>query len=276
MQTQNIPVIIYHYTTGAGLLGILQEKAIWASKIHYMNDASELLTPLKIASDTIQDLINKIENPGSTETKFKEQTYSIIREEINSWERINCCVASFCTNGDLLSQWRGYGSPSSAYSIGFDTSLFLKSLGNQPFKLYPCNYFNDVDYDKEIRNFVLEIVEESIAKKHLPEDFIGGFVTKAASMKYVYFEEENEWRFISSYPLLYDYLKFRVGKSSIIPYYPIRFDLSSIKEIIIGPSKQYELDEDAVQGLAHKYELIDDKGIVNISIKSSKIPFRVL
>lgn len=58
------PDILYHYTTQEGLLGILKAKqepldqragvVLWATKIQYMNDASELVTPLRMADEILQ------------------------------------------------------------------------------------------------------------------------------------------------------------------------------------------------------------------------------
>jgi hypothetical protein len=35
------PPLIYHYTTQAGLLGIIRRRELWASSILHLNDASE-------------------------------------------------------------------------------------------------------------------------------------------------------------------------------------------------------------------------------------------
>jgi hypothetical protein len=42
------PDILYHYTSAAGLCGIIQSVSIWASKIQHLNDSTELLLALKI------------------------------------------------------------------------------------------------------------------------------------------------------------------------------------------------------------------------------------
>ena len=39
------PKILYHYTTMDGLKGIIASKSLWATKIQYLNDASELAKP---------------------------------------------------------------------------------------------------------------------------------------------------------------------------------------------------------------------------------------
>jgi hypothetical protein len=44
-------------------------------------------------------------------------------------------VVSFCPDGDLLSQWRGYGQ-SGGYAIGFDANI-LKGLTTKDITLAP-------------------------------------------------------------------------------------------------------------------------------------------
>jgi hypothetical protein len=36
-----LPDFIYHYTNQSGLLGILENRELWATKIHYLNDSTE-------------------------------------------------------------------------------------------------------------------------------------------------------------------------------------------------------------------------------------------
>src|SRR5258708_287861 len=38
----SIPDELFHYTDAKGLLGIIQDKSIWASSVYYLNDASEV------------------------------------------------------------------------------------------------------------------------------------------------------------------------------------------------------------------------------------------
>jgi hypothetical protein len=46
------PDIIYHYTTQTGLLGIIENKELWATKIIYMNDSTEFAAEVRFAPDS--------------------------------------------------------------------------------------------------------------------------------------------------------------------------------------------------------------------------------
>jgi hypothetical protein len=45
---------LYHYTTQAGLLGILSDKDIWATHTQYLNDASEYRYAIGVVTTEIE------------------------------------------------------------------------------------------------------------------------------------------------------------------------------------------------------------------------------
>jgi hypothetical protein len=273
VEKQVLPKIIYHYTTQDGLLGILNDSSLWATKIQYLNDASELAEPLRIADAILTKLERQFEAKGVKGRQLEEDIIRRVHGDIGEWEQINICIVSFCTDGDLLSQWRGYGVPGSAYSIGFDREKLVKTMDSYPFELHQCKYFNPAVYCQQITKFVSEVIEEARVNSEMPEDFIGKFLKMAATMKLNCFEEEHEWRIVSRQPLSFtdERFKFRPSKSTIIPYYALPFDLSSIVEIIIGPCQHPELAHSTVCGLAHKFNL---EKVQRGQVKMSRIPYR--
>src|ERR1700745_2358870 len=66
---------LYHYTTQAGLLGILTSKSIWASEIRFLNDATEFRT----AFDAVgAELGSRLKDLDSREAR--ERGEAIFRE----------------------------------------------------------------------------------------------------------------------------------------------------------------------------------------------------
>jgi hypothetical protein len=265
------PKILYHYTTQEGLIGIVSQKSIWATKTIYLNDASELSRPLYLTGEVLKNIKEEI-------VKRKMKVISNIVNNLAGYSSLNICVASFCTDGDLLSQWRGYGSYGLAYSIGFDTNMFEEDANSEKFELTKCIYYEEGDYVVEINKFVKGIVEEQIKNNGDFEfgSFIEKVIKKAVTMKLKCFEEENEWRIVSIDAKAYTDAKFnfRTGKSMIIPYFDMPFRPSSIARIVIGPCQHPELTKRAIEGLTLKY------GIKNIAghyadVLISKIPYRV-
>lgn len=270
------PKIVYHYTTQAGLLGILQAGTLWATKIHYLNDASELVEPLRLADQCILEKYGRIYDSGDPDEDFALKIIDNMLAAVRGAASINICLVSFCTNGDLLSQWRGYGNPGCAYSIGFNTSRLNESIAarGQGFELRSCTYYDRSSYEQEIRRIVYDSFDIARSQKVLPLNFIGHFIERTSTMKLDCFQEEDEWRLVSTAPISFsdNNFCFRFGKSFAIPYYSLSFDVSSISEIIVGPCPHPDLSADAVNGLACKFDLEE---VWTTGAKLSKIPYRV-
>jgi hypothetical protein len=261
---------LFHYTTQEGLVGILQEKKLWATKIQYLNDASELTRPLELGIDMIDTILQSVGSKKKTKEIWLER-----RRELGSWKGVNLCVASFCVDGDLLSQWRGYGAYGTAYSIGFRTEKLEEIVSHSGFQLRPCSYYDEYGYKQRVQNFFIAYESKSQEPKEDAIRCVVDFIKNVATMKLRCFEEEREWRIVSSEPLLYSdsNFMFRTEKSMIIPYYAIPLkDLSSVAEIIIGPCKHPDLVQRTVLGLCVKHGL---KNIHLENIKISSIPYRV-
>lgn len=265
MEDIPLPKILYHYTTQEGLLGILNQKALWATKIHFLNDSSELTSPLKDA----KDILSKLEKEKSGK---EHDLILMMLDDIDSWESVNICVCSFSQEGDRLSQWRAYGAPGSAYSIGFDPQELSEKAATHLFVLRKCKYFTPVEQKEFIADFITNTITNGMSGDRIG-DFIGKFLNLVSTIKNKGFEEEVEWRLVSYQPVMSSdkNFNFRPGKSMIIPYYSLPINLSCITEIIIGPSPHPELVKDAVGGLIHKYNL---KLLKNWKINLSAIPYR--
>ncbi len=272
MTEDTLPETLYHYTTADGLLGILQEKALWATKIQYLNDASEFTEPIQVAENLLRRLARQSEEPGVRYAEAKREVYRRIREDLREWSSVNICVASFCAKGDLLSQWRGYGLPGAAYSIGFDAAKLAQTTVGNRFRLQHCTYFEPDDYRSEVQTFIQQVIEEFGQDSPKPVQFIDRFMTMAAKLKLKCFAEEDEWRIVSDQPLRFDDSRFgfRTGNSMVIPYYAVPLDLSSVVEIVVGPCAHQDLAVGAVHGLTNKYELTNARA----RVKTSQIPYR--
>lgn len=108
-------------------------------------------------------------------------------------------VACFCESGDLLSQWRGYGSDH-GYAIEFETSVLNKSLGALEFsetspKLAPIRYGPaaiDVAVG-EVRQLMCDdqnLGHPGVHAYHMALEILSLLTT----VKHPGFEEEREWR----------------------------------------------------------------------------------
>jgi len=103
-------------------------------------------------------------------------------------------------------------------------------------------------------------------------DFAQRLTRLAPLLKDESFSEEKEWRLVSSLIDVYQ-LRYRPGKSMIVPYYSIPIEsegeLTSINEIVVGPTPHLELSADSVSSL-----LATTGTIPRPDLKSTTIPFR--
>ena len=51
---------LYHYTSQAGLLGIIQKREIWATNLLFLNDTAELNYAIQIMRQEIENLKEKL------------------------------------------------------------------------------------------------------------------------------------------------------------------------------------------------------------------------
>lgn len=138
--SQTPPDVLYHYTDQAGLLGIIGTHELWATKIQYMNDATEFGLALAMARRQLENTMQRL-----TSTSEKAACVQL-RESLSGLEDVNIFAACFCQDGDLLSQWRGYSGDGQGYAIAFDSRALTKlaSVGN--FTVGKCIYDTELQY----------------------------------------------------------------------------------------------------------------------------------
>ena len=111
---------LWSYPLRDGLIGMLNTKTIWASKIHYLNDSKEFALALELASDELTKRIRAA-------TSQDRDRLKLLRDTIYTVARVNTCVCCFSELGDALSQWRGYGDGNNAgFSVGFTREWFTR------------------------------------------------------------------------------------------------------------------------------------------------------
>jgi hypothetical protein len=188
---------LWHYTTAAGLHGILSSQQLWATDISYLNDAEEftgfferkLQLILKVGVQKGIDEICKtaqglshIDSLGGIEKVGGEYVESMWKYLRFTTLRIPVYVTSFCiqtgqnSEDGLLSQWRGYGYDG-GYAVVFDTQglheLFTKEYESY---FYNFTHWGDVDYNDDETTPHEEVLEwESTIHKVAAEFVISKF-----------------------------------------------------------------------------------------------------
>lgn len=234
---KNSPDVIYHYTSAAGLVGIIQSRSIWATDCLFLNDHKELTH----AEDIYQSLHTRWSNESPDE-EFSSRISEIMKI-VQSWRSASTLTTSFSEEGDVLSQWRAYCPPEGGYSIGF-AGDFWKTLGTSfSLALYKCIYDSD-DQTKTILNIIDPVGNQKWGVS--PSTFELLYRGLRAVLKHPSFREEKEWRIVSLDPTsIISGLKYRTIKNCIVPYYNLKFRGESlpINEIVIGPTLNPEASE---------------------------------
>jgi DUF2971 family protein len=276
----DLPNVAYHYTTDAGLQGILRSRHIWATDVRYVNDSSEFQYTLSLVADRLSQLKRRPSEPA----------VRILEEE---WERslsaapnVRYFVASFSRDADSLSQWRAYGRPL-GYALGFDQGhlLAIASAFSGEAALLRCIY--DEQQQAEILDYALTYLRDEYEKRldaGLPSrnlltefgaHFFGHLLMAASCFKHPAFREEQEWRLTirgpaPGAPALS--VKSRPGRSSLIPYVEVAIATEaspvSIASVVVGPCPNPPLAVDALRVLLTEY------GFEARRVATSIVPFR--
>ena len=303
---EDLPEIVYHYTSMDTLLKIVENNELWSTNIRYLNDVSERQHYLDLIKNRAKHRCN--EDTSTTEL-FEATFYE--ENESKSFTDLPF-VTSFSSLEDSLPQWRSYCPNGNGVSIGFRTDVLrkaqvkglLKITGKDVWSLTPYTSFGKVRYlEPDDLTTVDEMINKAIenASKDQEENNKEGygsptmdqllwyeFDKNATLIKHPSFKEENEFRLTSRVWFgMGTYLHFRSSRSTLVPFvkmdvpFPdqsyrrmsnVDFNDSKphyIQSVIVGPTPNKDLSADAVQ------HLFLAKGY-KIEVRNSVAPFRDL
>jgi len=109
------PDHLFHYTSSAGLLGIVSSKQMWMSDSRSLNDEKEL----KYFKDIVQLAAHNICNNKASKA-LSEPVKNLISFLCNYARGVRGghFVLSFSEHRDQLSQWRAYSDGSAGFAFG--------------------------------------------------------------------------------------------------------------------------------------------------------------
>lgn len=246
--------IIYHYTTITGLIGILSKCELWASDCRFLNDGTEL----KYAMDLFTEEFEKLKLPPIEGGGYRIPDPSVTVA--------SAFVTCFCEDGDLLSQWRGYGL-NQGYALGFDLSELRKqNIG----EINPVQYgiANPNDFFKgELEYATYPTAHPGIESYYVTLQLLH----RVAFVKNPCFQEEKEWRLLKTIEFPNqeeENVNFRASPIGATGYIALPFPKECLREIIIGPGAYLESKLAAILTMLTCYGLID------VKCQKSSIPYR--
>lgn len=227
--------LLYHYTNQAGLKGIIESNALWATYFEHMNDAHEIREArVPLVNEVARRLVpffrelrqkgggkgTPADDQRSAELyaeKWASALYDIVFPRVEEKRTSWCCIASFCshakdqryeqTNG-LLSQWRAYGRD--GYCLVFDTAKLSQQLGHEGSlfmgfhtSLYAAHY--PLDGVPPVQSFIelikasLDVIKRAARGNTDPpvDDLWLPFIAVATAYKHRGFFEEREVRLVT-------------------------------------------------------------------------------
>jgi Protein of unknown function (DUF2971) len=252
------PSELFHYTTADALVGIIKADAIWATNFRYVND----LTEFTYANELLQREMKRDINSQA----LSPQLYAAFNHIIESPEMLlagaDVYLACFCEQGNLLSQWRAYGSRGGGYAMGLNATTASLGGMNPRHSLYRVTYNEEQQlrlirflldaYERDVVDFGGSLSPRSFQRatvylsgergpNRLRSSFEGAigeltvalaeaFVEIACFFKNSHFTEEQEWRLVhrargTDGEAVFG-LNFRCAGSTIVPYVSIPLALN--------------------------------------------------
>lgn len=264
------PDPLFHYTTQAGLLGIVDKKEIWATHTQYLNDRREFLHALEVFREELETLTREWD--AERVKCFRGVSLTLL----DDLSRMNVCVASFSEDADSLPQWRAYGG-GAGFSLGIPGDHLRALVETENSSLARCVY--DAVKQRAIARALLEEAAEQILAGETnefqpPGGNLQAYLLRFAPLfKHESFSGEREWRIITR-PLMCTHPRFdfRPGVSKITPYYRFPLDHEQhrfgLSEVVIGPTPHSEEALTAVKSLLVRHDLRE------VSVRNSEVPYR--
>lgn len=291
--------LLYHYATGAGLLGMLKDYTkdepnikLWASHYMYMNDPQEYEIGKKICTDIIDQIETELDIPENCRIKpFVESAgyRKALNEHLRTSNGQLICpyLISLSRAYDSLHMWDMYASNGNGLALGFNRLKLLEA------HILPkeCFYCDEDDIELmskiklDIRNLYIECSKEHPLQPIHKAINEGLYMPLYSRIHYIYtiicghigirikdgaYKLEKEVRItINSKDT--SKILFRDRKGIIIPYieYPIPF--TCVENIVVGPTADFDRVRESI------LIFLNSKGIEWDSDKiiKSKVPYRI-
>ena len=268
--------VLYHYTTPQGLQGIIDTKTIWASDYRFLNDATELKHGLAIFDKLFDSHRERL-------AKDRVEIIDGLRKSIETSRDFCVFIASFCQNGDLLSQWRGYKA---AYALGISGQWLQENAAEQNFELVPIAY-SFAQQQASIHaaiSLLQNYIDDNAAKgktnlrKSILRWWSSRMLIVLAALKSEAFDEEAEYRLVKACHYWPKEMRTRPTPQGLVPYVEVKFACKTIDNTLFHPAN-CGIEEIVIGPGLLDHQLIGLNALLashsmNLPIKKSSIPFR--
>ena len=254
---------VYHYCSLETFRLIVENKVLFMSDYHYMNDSSEEKYFLDVFEEEMKNLYDGLsdEEKANIESDDYMKKYMTRLSELYANVCFICCFSNI---RDDLNQWRAYGDDGKGICIGFDKSFF-EGLAKGRFFAENVTYKTKEELHSIISEKLISIKNEHSLIKDSGEftrEVKRKIGLKRATVKNPAFLAENEFRiglydsfddihmgatglkqYMEDIHDLDDNIKispvdYRTNKNRLIPYRKLELGselFKVIKSVTIGP-----------------------------------------
>jgi hypothetical protein len=266
-----LPPTLYHYTSGEGLHGILRSGTLRGSNYAFMNDRTEYSY-----SATAFRRIVSAKRDASVHNQY-DYYLRVLQQRTSSTAELY--LSCFCEKPDLLSQWRGYGSPDARYCLAF-RSADLTGVYHEVSAVAPVVY-----EEEQQRDLLLSILDAYLPpplSRHesswsdandAPAREAYRFCAKLLPLfKMACFSEEAEWRVFlgirsNEQP---DELDFRSARGIMKPTLPLLRGSGNerlpLVRVIVGTTAFPDLAVKSAEMMLKRY------GYHDVAVELSQVP----
>ncbi|PIQ42807.1 MAG: hypothetical protein COV52_06040 [Gammaproteobacteria bacterium CG11_big_fil_rev_8_21_14_0_20_46_22] len=272
--------IIYHYTSLAGLKGIVESSTLWLTDFHHLNDPTEIRYGISAFANHLfpnshEDRINFI---ATQDEALKEKPFY---------------TASFSEQQNYLPAWREYGDDGLGFSIGFSRQAlekewfsfeqdkpYVQSISGAVSYACPKTFSDSLkDWFAEARAY-LETIKKDKAQYQLFHLAINSLIPL---LKHPCFQEEKEIRVANSnlclngsltdspHEVFYRHQNPKQPFIKSIPYISRPIKHSWIKEIWAGPRTSNNHADQEIKKLFTQITNVEE---YKIRINHSTLPYK--
>ena len=262
------PDRVYHYTTDAGLKGILESGKLRLTDICSLNDPSELNHGFEIA---IRELRNMVAGGSSVSQRFANDL-ELVANSQTIQKSADFFVCSFSLCDDDLGQWRAYADGGRGFALEFDTAALENESAPDSFHL---TYDDDklAAIDLQIAK-LLPFTQLPNYKDALSIAFMTYETNAAIFFKHTAYKNEMEYRFMETFSVdAKPPVELLYRPYSVIRYRNFNWRNvapGALKRILIGPAA----DKKKATKFAQDCLELFHPGANNVQIDCSPIPYR--
>lgn len=263
--------VVYHYTSAAGLIGILSSGTIRGTNAAFLNDTSEIEYGLSVCVAVLEE--ERSARTSAAEQVLLERALGLIRDDASPHE---VYVTSFSARRDVLSQWRGYGSADGRFCIGFQ----LEQFSERDILRLPQRVEYVPSDQRELVRHAVGVACQAVLQD--PDDQRHAWSCASAlafhlrrlmcSFKHAGFQEEEEWRSVATIRDEHFAVGFEAVKGLPRPHIQMlegsrMSGRLPVVEVCVGPAERKQVAIHATRLLLSRY------GYENARVTLTDIPF---